>query len=218
MHPNMTIMAAAAALLAPSAGQAQSPGRAPARSIESTDVAGVRLEMTRQQAEAALAGTYRCDRPAPGLSYAELVQDEVTRRRGGTIPWGRDGSGIQWIECRGPGREKLLVWFAQTPAGPVVREVSLQASAEGLDIPDVRRQLAAKYGRPTLGDDVRGVHCNAGYRCGDGSNVDGPHLSVDTYSGLFIKLLRGQRAQAADDAAVLAAADRIAPKRSGAAF
>ncbi|MGA1799343.1 hypothetical protein VH567_11250 [Sphingomonas sp. 4RDLI-65] len=109
--------------------------------------------------------------------------------------------------------------FAQVRTGSIVDGYGLSIDGRTVDLPALRRQLTAKYGRRTVGTDLRGSWCDAGYRCGDGMVFsEGPTVIIDMTTSVVINGTRGMRAEKADDAAVMAEADRLVPKKTRAAF
>ncbi|GAA0460194.1 hypothetical protein [Sphingomonas molluscorum] len=199
----------------PAHAQSASEGRGPMQ----MDVAGVRLGMPLAQAQAAAtAGSYVCRPYGRKLTFEEQVDKEAKRRVGRSDPF-RQGTGTMQLECKGPGGADLRIDVAQLRSGPVVDSYRLQIPGAGIDLAAVRRQLAAKYGRPTVGNDTLGSWCDAGYRCGEGVVFsEGPITVVDAMTSVDIMATRGKRARAADEAAVAAAADAVAPKKTRAAF
>ncbi|MBP2513817.1 hypothetical protein [Sphingomonas sp. PvP018] len=206
----------AAVTMTPSA-QAQTPraGLSPLR----IDVAGVRLGMPIEQVRTALAtASYACRPFGNEADFAARVAREVKSRTGarGEVPY---TTGTMQLDCRGPNGEGLTVTFAQTQAGSVVDGYGLAIDGRTIDLPALRRQLTSKYGRPTVGTGMRGSWCDAGYRCGDGMVFsEGPTVIIDTTTSVSINATRGGRADKADDASVMAAADRLVPKKTRAAF
>jgi hypothetical protein len=193
---------------------------APARTVASLDVAGVRLGMPKAQADAALAAaSYECKPFGREDTFEERVEDEVTRRRGGTVPWGQVGSGPREMNCEGPNGEELKVEWAQVRGGPIVDEFRLIVDPKRVDQQALRSQALTKYGKPTVGTPMLGSWCDPGYECRGGLVFSvGPVLMVDAANGLDIMAGRGKRAHDADDAAVIAEATRLAPAKSNAAF
>jgi hypothetical protein len=182
------------------------------------DVAGVRLGMPIEQVRTALAAaSYGCRPFGNEADFAARVAAEVKSRTGsrGPVPY---TTGTMQLDCRGPNGEGLTVTFAQVRTGSVVDGYGLSIDGRTVDLPALRRQLTARYGRRTVGTDVRGSWC-AGYRCGDGMVFsEGPTVIIDTSTGVAINATRGTRAEKADDDAVMAAADRLVPKKTRAAF
>lgn len=196
--------------------QTRRAGSTPSTSPMAMDVAGVRLGMPFEQVRAALAGTYRCDVSRNALTFADLVQDEVTKRRGAIPAW-REGTGVYGALCKGPNGEDLKVFFAQAESGSVVRRFTLLIPTTGVDRADLLRQLAAKYGKPNRGEMNNGCWIEAGEFCG--ILTKGPMFTIqDLSTAVSIVGERGKAAENADEAAIAAAADRIAPKKSKAAF
>lgn len=194
---------------------------APARSIASMDVAGVRLGMTKVAAQAAAAtASYRCESFGREPSFDQKVQAEVERRRGGR-PIVAGGSGTLQLNCSGPAGELLRIDFAQVRAGDVVEAVIFRADPSRVDRAAFRRQVEGKYGRPTVGTTAEGTWCDAGQRCAtlfatqEGAK---PKLAVSTQPGLQIAAFRGNDAKTADEMVVKAEAARQAPAGSSAAF
>lgn len=202
-------------LAVPASAKPAPAGMSPLR----MDVAGVRLAMPIEQVRTALAAaSYNCKPFGNEADFAARVAAEVKDRTGarGPVPY---TSGIMQFDCRGPNGEGLTIHFAQVQAGSIVDDFSLRIDGRTVDLPALRKQLAAKYGRPTVGTELRGSWCDAGYRCGEGMVFsEGPTISIDTSNAVAIHATRGTRASKADDAAVMAAADRLVPKKSRAAF
>ena len=195
--------------------QKQRAGLSPMR----IDVAGVSLGMPIQQVRTALeTASYACKPFGNEADFASRVAAEVKSRTGarGRIPY---TTGTMQFDCRGPNGEGLTVTFAQVRTGSIVDGYALSIDGRTVDLPALRRQLTAKYGRPKVGTELRGSWCDAGYRCGDGMVFsEGPTVIIDTSTAVTINGTRGTRADRADDAAVMAEADRLVPKKTGAAF
>lgn len=183
------------------------------------DVAGVRLGMPIEQVRSALkAASYACKPFGNEADFAARVATEVKSRTGarGEVPY---TTGTMQLDCTGPNREGLRVTFAQAETGSVVDGYGLRIDGRTVDLPELRRQLTARYGRPMVGTDMHGSWCDAGYRCGDGMVFSkGPTVIIDTTTAVAIDATRGTRADEADDAAIMAAADRLVPKKTRAAF
>lgn len=206
----------AAMTMAPaSQAQKQRAGLSPMR----IDVAGVSLGMPIQQVRTALeTASYACKPFGNEADFASRVAAEVKSRTGarGRIPY---TTGTMQFDCTGPNGEGLRVTFAQVRTGSVVDGYSLNIDGRTVDLPAVRRQVIAKYGHRTVGTDLRGSWCDAGYPCGDSMVFsEGPTVIIDSATGISINATRGTRAEKADDLAVMAAADRLVPKKTRAAF
>lgn len=206
-----------AAMNVASAIHAQKPqaGLSPMR----IDVAGVRLGMPIEQVRTALkTASYACRPFGNEADFASRVAAEVKSRTGsrGQVPY---TTGTMQFDCTGPNGEGLRVTFSQVRTGSVVDGYSLNIDGRTVDLPALRRQLTARYGRRTVGTDVRGSWCDVGYPCGESMVFsEGPTVIIDTSTGISINATRGTRADKADDAAVMAAADRLVPKKTRAAF
>ncbi|PZU73876.1 MAG: hypothetical protein DI530_16960 [Sphingomonas sp.] len=207
-----------AALALPAAAQ-RMPGPAN-RGPMALDVAGVRLGMPVAQVRTALAGGWKC-RSQPGeTTFRQKVEDEVRKRRTGSSGrWG-GGEGISSDACVGPGGEELVIRYAEVEGGPIVDGFTLSLSRDRFRREEVIRGLLAKFGRP-----MRPLADGGGYWCVPGARCSGLLLSeapivqvVDASTAVIAEGARGSRARDADQAAVMAAADRQAPKRSNAAF
>lgn len=202
--------------------QRPSTSPAPARGVAAMDVAGVRLGMGREAAQAAAtAASYRCERFGNTPSFEEQVGRLVSERRGEKVPFFGPRSGTMQLNCTGPAGESLRVDFAQVGTGDVVDNIVFRADPGRVDQTAMRRQVAAKYGTPTVGNAAYGTWCDAGRRCDTlfaTSQGDLPKFAVDTRTGLQIGASRGALAERADEAAVQAEAARRAPARDRAAF
>jgi hypothetical protein len=174
--------------------------------------------MPVRAAEAALAGTYRCDAPIRERSYRQLVDIEVKKRRGTSEIFGPAGAARGELICNGPSGEYLRVFMAQTPAGEVVDKIDLTVPYARVDKAALVRQVDAKYGRPTAGSAANGSWCATS--CGSDFTMEpGPRVTtMDMGSGLKILASRGMNARRADEAAVKAAADLEAPPANRGAF
>lgn len=212
-----TIATIIAGIAATSTVQAQTPRAA--LSPMRIDVAGVRLGMPIGQVRTALAAaSYVCRPFGNEADFAARVAAEVKSRTGarGQIPY---TTGTMQFDCRGPNAEGLTVTFAQVRTGSIVDGYSLNIDGRTVDLPALRRQLTARYGRRTVGTDLRGSWCDAGYPCGESIVfTQGPTVIIDTSTGVSINATRGVRAEKADDAAVMAAADGLVPRKTRAAF
>lgn len=207
------------ATVAPSAdahAQSRRAASAPATSPLAMDVAGVRLGMPFDQARAAVAPTYRCEVERTSATFSERVALEVGKRRG-VSRWGSGGSGVYDMFCKGPNQEDLKVFFEHGETGPVVDRFALLVPTVTVGKADLLRQIAAKYGRPPLGTVGDGCWTERGERCS--MLTDGPKFVVrDLATTVSIVGERGRRAKDADEAAIMAAADRIEPRKSKATF
>lgn len=215
MKYTFAIIVAAMITTSPVHAQMARAGLGPMR----IDVAGVRLGMPIGQVRTALASaSYACTPFGNEADFATRVAAEVKSRTGsrGAVPY---TTGTMQLDCRGPNGEGLTVTFAQAPTGSVVDGYGLNIDGRTVDLPALRRQLTAKYGHRTVGTELRGSWCDAGYRCGDAIVFsEGPTVIIDTTTSVSINATRGTRADKADDAAVMAAADRLVPKKTRAAF
>lgn len=216
MKPTSTfLIVAVLSVTAPAAAVPAPAGMSPLR----MDVAGVRLAMPIEQVRTALAAaSYACRPFGNEADFAARVAAEVKDRTGtkGTVPY---TSGTMQLDCRGPNGEGLTIHFAQVRSGSIVDDYSLRIDGRTVDLPALRRQLVGRYGRPMVGTELRGSWCDAGYRCGESMVFsEGPTVIIDTTNAVTINATRGTRAEKADDAAVMAAADRLVPRKTRAAF
>lgn len=209
------LIVAALSATVPAAAAPVPSGMSPSR----MDVAGVRLAMPIEQVRNALAAaSYVCRPFGNETDFAARVAAEVKDRTGARDPV-RRSTGTMQFDCRGPSGEGLTVRFAQVRSGSIVDEISLRIDGRTVDLPALRRQLLAKYGRPTVGDASKGSWCDGGYRCGEGLVFsEGPIVVIGTATSITIDAGRGVRARRADEAAVMAAADRLTPRKFRAAF
>lgn len=209
------LIVAVLSVTAPAAAVPAPAGMSPLR----MDVAGVRLAMPIEQVRTALAAaSYACRPFGNEADFAARVAAEVKDRTGtkGTVPY---TSGTMQLDCRGPNGEGLTIHFAQVRSGSIVDDYSLRIDGRTVDLPALRRQLVGRYGRPMVGTELRGSWCDAGYRCGESMVFsEGPTVIIDTTNAVTINATRGTRAEKADDAAVMAAADRLVPRKTRAAF
>lgn len=209
------LIVAVLSVTAPAAAVPAPAGMSPLR----MDVAGVRLAMHIEQVRTALAAaSYACRPFGNEADFAARVAAEVKDRTGtkGTVPY---TSGTMQLDCRGPNGEGLTIHFAQVRSGSIVDDYSLRIDGRTVDLPALRRQLVGKYGSPMVGTELRGSWCDAGYRCGESMVFsEGPTVIIDTTNAVTINATRGTRAEKADDAAVMAAADRLVPRKTRAAF
>lgn len=209
------LIVAVLSVTAPAAAVPAPAGMSPLR----MDVAGVRLAMPIEQVRTALAAaSYACRPFGNEADFGARVAAEVKDRTGtkGTVPY---TSGTMQLDCRGPNGEGLTIHFAQVRSGSIVDDYSLRIDGRTVDLPALRRQLVGRYGRPMVGTELRGSWCDAGYRCGESMVFsEGPTVIIDTTNAVTINATRGTRAEKADDAAVMAAADRLVPRKTRAAF
>ena len=184
------------------------------------DVAGVRLSMPLEHAKAALSSSYRCDTSTGEATFAQQVQDEVNKRRSGSSGrWG-GGRGTARDECIGANGERLTIRYVEGPGGAIVDRLSLALPHDRFERAEMKRALLAKFGRPSIADSDYSYWCDADYRCDSASEyVEGPQFRLDdVMNAVRVEATRGGRAHEADLAAVQAAADRIAPRKSTAVF
>ena len=209
-------VAMALAAVAPTTAQRRAPAApmaARASGPLAMDVAGVRLGMRVDEAERALTGSYRCNRFGLANSFDEMVQDEVSRRQRGSSPLRFTGSAPMSLMCQGPSGERLTAALVQTGRGSIVGGIDLVMDTTRVDAAAVERQVAAKYGRPSQGSQMNGKWC-AGSCIGSGAT-----FAIVSGGGEITMLVnRGFAARKAEDAAVKAAADRIAPASQRGAF
>jgi hypothetical protein len=127
-------------------------------------LSGMPIEQVRT---ALAAASYACKPFGNEADFTARVAAEVKSRTGtrGQVPY---TTGTMQFDCTGPNREGLRVTFAQAQTGSVVDGYSLDIDGRSVDLPALRRQLTAKYGRPMVGTEMHGSWCDAGYRCGDG--------------------------------------------------
>lgn len=146
------------------------------------------------------------------------MEREIAKRRGKSTLF-LPINAPRILRCIGPNGEALTIEYAQLQTGTIVDEYHLWIAGKTIDIPAVRGQLAAKYGKPTVGDLMNGAWCDPGYRCGAAfALTEGPVVMVETRVDVSIVATRGGSAHKADEAAVVSAADKVAPKNSKAAF
>ena len=225
VNGSVVALAAVLALLSTGISLAAQPQRsvaAPARGVMAMDVAGIRLGMSKEAAQAAAAAaSYRCETFGGMSSFEEKVQLLVLQRRGERVPAFGPSSGTMQLNCKGPNGEGMRVDFAQVRAGDVVHDILLRVDAQRVDQAAMRRQVAAKYGPPSIGEATVSAWCDPGQRCSTflpGSETPYPRLAVEMQDGMHIAAWRGTAARRADEAAVLAEAARRAPARDRAAF
>ena len=225
VNGSMIASAAAVALVATPGAYAAQPqhlAAAPARGVMTMDVAGIRLGMSKQAAQAAAAtASYRCETFGGMSSFEEKVQLLVLQRRGERVPAFAPSSGTMQLNCTGPNGETMRVDFAQLRGGDVVHDILLRVDAQRVDQAAMGRQVAAKYGPPSISDAKVSAWCDPGQRCSTflpGSETPYPRLAVEMQDGMHIAAWRGTAARRADEAAVLAEAARRAPARDRAAF
>lgn len=208
-------ISAALALSMTSAATAQAPTRDPMR----MDVAGVRLGMPIAQVRTAMATSgYRCDMStATEPTFDERVRKIVDERRGVVVAFGTRSAPAEET-CTGPSGEGLRIWFAQARSGSVVDSFDLYLDAKRIDKSAVKRQLAAKYGPPPFDVYGAGTWCSGAKPCGSVKLHDVATFKIDTAYDVRIRANRGYDVNNAEEAEVIAAADRIQPKKSGAAL
>lgn len=221
MNASVVSLALTLALAGPAPAQTARKGAQTALCVGgplAMNVAGVRLGMPLAGAEAALEGVYRCDHSMRERSFRQLVDSEVKKRQEISEGFGPDGAAVAELNCNGPSGEYLRLFMAQTMAGEVVDRIDLTVRTDRVDQAALVRQVEGKYGRPTTGTAADGSWCSR--RCGyDLTMETGPRIATMS-GGKYFKILgsRGLLARQADDAAVRAAADRIAPAATRGAF
>ena len=205
------------------AGAAQRPASTSQSALSplSADIAGVRLGMPIAEVIATLAASYRCETVRGERTFIQKVDDEVEARRTGSSRRLGGGLGTAYETCVGPGGEEFKIDYAEVPAGAVVSDIWLKLPSNKFDPAATMRQVKAKYGRFSLPGNFAGEFwCDPGYRCDLGrALVEGPQVKAypDVY-GVYVNATRGQRANKADAAAVIVAADKVAPKKTRGAF
>ncbi len=184
----------------------------------SMDVSGVRLGMPLAAAQAALASTYRCDRPGRDASFQQRVEREVNTRRGMAEGFPPTGGAVGELTCTGPSGEYLRLFMAQVSSGTVVDRIELHIRTERVDLSELIQQVDRKYGRPTEGSAANGSWCVT--RCGYDLTMErDPRITVRSDAWSF-KIIgsRGRSAREADAAAVKATAARTVPAAKRGAF
>jgi hypothetical protein len=186
------------------------------------DVAGVRLGMTPEQAERAMtAAGYSLDHWARGASFEQRVAAEVERRRPASA--GRTSSAeLTPISLWGigPNGEQLWIKFQPMASGPIVKFVQITTDPSRSTNEAVRAQVWQKYGAPTryMLDWNRNFWCDLPADvCGREALPQYHTLSFGTYPGPTLKLSDEYRLERIGAEAIVAEAERRAP-RGGAAF
>lgn len=130
------------------------------------------------------------------------------------------GTATARLTCKGPNGEALRLDFLQERGGPVVDKLVLTVPSARVRVADVLRQLASKFGKPTIGTVSVGAWCDHGYKCDTAILMsEGPIFTVRAAdNGVTVAGARGDRAARGVKAAIQAEADRVSPKKDGAAL
>jgi hypothetical protein len=186
------------------------------------DVAGVRLGMTPDQAQRAMAAAgYRLDHWARGASFEQRVAAEVARRRpasaGKTAPAEVTPISL-WGD--GPNGEKLWIKFQPLATGSIVKFVQITTNPRRSTTEAVQAQVWQKYGAPTgyVLDWNRHFWCDLPADiCGREALPQYHTLSFGTYPEPALKLSDEYRLERIGAEAIVAEVERRAP-RGGAAL
>ena len=195
----------------------------------SFDVGGVKLGMSSDETQAALAkSAYRIRRVATQWSFDQEAHAEAARRRGVRLPFAA-WKGVSSITATGPHQEHLKVSFLQQPDGSRVGTVTVDIPTTAITRDDFALQIGVKYGPADSFRQGREMSwCSVEVRANCGLNfvasgpleTDHPLLTatLDASGGGRLWLRVGRKAEVAQQAALEAETVRLAPKTDRAAF
>ena len=150
MKNGMGVVIGAALLAACGAsGQGEGQAKAAAAATKPIDVAGVRLGMTRAEAEAAMKAGGWAVEPYKGLSWDQTVENAISIRRTQMGEMFTTQNGVGGLKGR-KGDEELTAAFEQTPQGERVRSVGYAAPRGGRSEADLRTDLVRRYGQAVV--------------------------------------------------------------------
>lgn len=215
------LMAAAAASMT-----AAKPPAAPLASVAKVaapwEIAGVGLGMSPAKVEAALtAAGYRRDFRSTGRSWQGEVANQVSNLRAIRIPAGAEV--IRNEEYR-RGQERIQVVYLPAPTGAYVARVDYKIDHQAIEEARFIAAALAKYGKPSRTFGSESLYCLAGEReCSRTGGLVTNQLPNLTVYGTYVmsralRLVQGERADKAYDAAVRAEAERLYPRKDKPTF
>ena len=193
------------------------------------DVASVKLGMSPQEAQAALAkSAYRIKRIAKVPSFDQEARAEAARRQGVRSPLA-DWKGVNSITATGPHQEYMEVSFLQRQEGSRVGGVTLDVPTTAITRDDFERQIAVKYGAAGASrqrTEMSWCSAEVGTNCGRSYVASGPletdlpllTATLNAVGGGRLWLRLGRKADVAQHAALESETVRLAPKTDRAAF
>lgn len=197
----------------PARGDGMLPATGPTVAVATFDIAGVRLGMTPTQARAAMtASGFRPPAVDPETeSWEGLIAEAVAKRRNQTAK--RSVMPMSTM-AQGPAKQRLEVWYAASPAGPLVASIKYSVASDQVTGALFRERLTAKYGPPTqTGWGKTLLWCSFGERrCLPYGNRDQPYLSGEPGFDLHtLTVNEGELVGSQRSAALRAEIDRRAP-------
>lgn len=187
--------------------------------VDTFDVAGVRLDMTPEQARTALkvAGFTPWETDPTQDSWSSMVSRRRAERVGGKVDERRIP---MFTRASGPEGEQVEVWYVATAEGPRASSVEYRMPAGRMERAAFLSATAKKYGRPTTQDPVRALYCMKGEgSCVTYSNKALRHLQAEIdYSAYIVTLREGGAFDADLKARMAAAVEAAAPRNAKASF
>lgn len=217
----VVLMASAAALMT-AAQPSAAPLASAAKVAAPWKIAGVALGMSPAEVEAALsAAGYRRDSRSTGRSWQGQVANQVLNLRAIRIPAGAEV--IRSEEYR-RGQERIQVVYLAAPTGSYVAGVEYKIDHQAIDEARFIAAALAKYGKPSRTFGSESLYCLPGEReCARTGGLVTNQLPNLTVYGTYVmsrtlRLVQGERADRAYDAAVRAEAERLYPKKDKPTF
>lgn len=188
-------------------------------SVDTFDVAGVRLGMTPQQTRTALkdAGfTPRATDPTQD-SWASMVSRRAAERIGGRV----DETKVPMLtRASGPQGETVEIWYAATEEGARATSIEYMVPTKRMERATFAAGLSAKYGRPTVRDAARDLYCTKGEgSCVAYQNKALPYLLAESgYEVHSVRLAEGVGYAEEMKGRMAAAVEAEAPRKAKASF
>lgn len=182
------------------------------------DIAGVRLNMTPDQAEMAVrAKGFVIDSRVTGPSFVQNVQIAINvRDPRRPAPSYSAQTTKHTLSLKGPSGEFLQVFFNPTAEGPRVSEVGIHIDTHRTSQDIFERQAMSKYGKPTHYQLQWNAFywCNfVGRKCGENGILEpGPYLTYTSFPDPALTLTYKVGMKLRTEAAVSAEVERLAPK------
>jgi len=194
-------------------------GERSATSVETYDVAAVKLGMSPTEARVALKAKGFVLRPSDPQqdSWKALVSQEVAKRRG-TDPI-RDEV-TRFTMATGPQGEHVEVWYSPTPTGAVASSVKFTISSDKMTSESFIDAAVRKYGHPTVAMTKQLLYCARNeLHCKTYEVKQLSYLEVRADpSTLTLSLSVGSQESAQRKGAMAKEIDTIAPKNAKAMF
>jgi len=181
-------------------------------------IAGVRIGMSANEAEATLAREGWKVETFPGRDWVTTVEEERRRQRN-VSSFDLPRKGIETIRAN-KGDEALIISLRPIAAGAAVKHVAYEAPMARRSADQLRTQMVQRYGKPDVSAPTQVspemTWCSGGERCRMAPGAMKPALNIkeDVYHKLQMHLYDGVETDRAWQADVQRAATGGAPAKS----